>query len=81
MTDNSTDYTRVAERLGELREEAEHLFTKRCIEGEPMVYIECDRAVGPGHIYSHKGIAEARISGVCEYHFDKWFDPDWTEAI
>lgn len=53
--------------------------TKRCIDGEYMVYLPYERALVPGHIYSEDGIREARISGSCEYHFDRMFDEDWTD--
>lgn len=53
----------------------------RCIEGEVMLYVPYERALIPGHIYSDEGLKEARISGSCEYHFDRWFEPGWVDVI
>lgn len=53
----------------------------KCIEGEVMLYSPCDRALIPGHIYSMAGIKEARISGCCEYHFDRWFQEGWVDVL
>lgn len=76
-----TDYQKVAAELAIMRAEAQHFGFKTCIEGEPMVFLECDRAVAPGHVYSQAGLKEARISGSCEYHFDRWFEPGWVDPI
>ena len=54
---------------------------KRCIEGEPMLWFPYHRALVPGHIYSQAGLKEARISGCCEYHFDRMFEPGWVDAV
>ena len=76
-----TDYQAVADRLNLMSVEAESLDVKRCLKGEPMLWLECDRAVVPGHVYSQHGLAEARISGYCEYHFDRMFEPGWTDVL
>lgn len=75
------------DRLRQMKEQAEQEEspTKKCVEGEFMLFVEWERALMPGHIYSESGIAEARISGSCEYHFDKWFATDedanvWDKA-
>ena len=54
---------------------------KHCIEGEVMLFHEYDRALIPGHIYSEAGVREAKISGSCEYHFDRWFKEGWRDPI
>ena len=75
------DYQRVADELNLMSVMAESLDTKRCVEGEPMLWLPYHRAVVPGHIYSEKGIDEARMSGCCEYHFDRMFEPGWVDVI
>lgn len=69
------------EQLRKMAVSPEAAESKKCIEGEPMLYVEYDRALIPGHIYSREGIAEARISGSCEYHFDRWFEPGWVDVV
>ena len=69
------------ESLEAMRDEALMGDYKRCIEGEPMLWLPHTRALMPGHIYSQAGAAEARISGSCEYHFDRWFKPGWTDPV
>lgn len=54
---------------------------KRCVDGEAMFWQEGDRALIPGHVYSHMGLKEARTSGMCEYHFDKLLEPGWVDAV
>lgn len=76
-----SDYQSVAEHLNQMRAEAEQIDSKRCRRGEPMLWFEFDCAVVPGHIYSEAGLREARMSGYCEYHFDRWFQPGWTDVI
>lgn len=77
-----TDYQKVAAELAIMRAEADAGGDwKKCLKGEPMLFMECDRAVAPGHIYSEAGLKEARISGYCEYHFDRMFEPGWTDPI
>lgn len=67
--------------LREMAERAAGADTKKCIEGEPMLWLEFERALIPGHIYSYPGIDEAKISGCCEYHFDRMFQPGWTDIV
>lgn len=64
-----------------MAEAAAQTDSKRCIEGEPMLYFPYHRALVPGHIYSEGGIREARISGCCEYHFDRMFEPGWVDVV
>ena len=71
----------LVQRLGQMAEEASTLDTKRCIEGEPMLWLPHDRALVPGHVYSEAGLDEAKISGCCEYHFDRMFEPGWTDPV
>ena len=59
-----------------MQETAESSGLKRCIYGEAMVFWPYRYALVPGHIYSRAGVEEARISGCCEYHFDKMFPAD-----
>ena len=76
------DYHQIHEQLAMMHLEALiRVDYKRCLWGEPMLWLPCDRAVAPGHIYSEAGLREARISGSCEYHFDKMFKPGWTDII
>lgn len=63
----------LVERAAEMAAEAEANPAGRCIEGEAVFWLAADHAVRPGHIYSEAGRAEFKISGSCEYHFDKWF--------
>jgi len=44
-----------------------------CVMGEPVFYFDYPHALIPGHVYSESGMDEYKISGSCEYHFDKWF--------
>lgn len=81
MSDLTKDEEQMVAHLKEMRIEAETLDTKKCIEGEPMLFLEHTRALVPGHIYSAEGMSEARISGSCEYHFDRWFKEGWTDPI
>lgn len=67
--------------LRKMAAEAAELDTMKCVHGEPMLWLEHERALIPGHIYSHRGIDEARISRCCEYHFDRMFFPGWTDPI
>lgn len=73
------------ERLLKMKADVEQIpaneAPKKCIEGEFMLYLEYDRALMPGHIYSYEGVKEARISGSCEYHFDRWFKEGWRDPI
>lgn len=68
-------------RLQEMAKEAEGGDHRRCVNGEVMLYLPYHRALVPGHIYSESGIAEAKISGCCEYHFDRYFQPGWTDPV
>lgn len=57
--------------------ESDEGYTYTCTQGEKVFFYQYDHALIPGHIYSGDGIAEFRISKVCEYHFDKWMaEPD-----
>lgn len=70
------------EHLRTMATEAAKTDTKVCVwGGEKMLYLPFNRALVPGHIYSMGGIAEARISGSCEYHFDRAFQPGWVDAV
>jgi len=51
-------------------------YSRRCILGEPVFYVENAKALVAGHIYSENGAEEFEISGMCEYHFDKAFAED-----
>lgn len=45
---------------------------KACISCSKIPnYLEMDRALEPGHIYSQAGIREFEISQLCEYCFDE----------
>lgn len=48
----------------------------KCWDCKQEVFTDLDftKAWRPGHIYSQAGIAEFRISGTCEYCFDKMCD-------
>jgi len=48
-------------------------YVSKCVSGEPVFFVEADRAYRPGHIYSQLGVDEYGISSACEYHFDNWF--------
>lgn len=48
----------------------------KCLDGEVIFFAEDTEAFGPGHIYSRDGLAEFRISRLCEYHFDEAFAED-----
>lgn len=76
-----TDHTNALEALRQLEAGAANADTKKCIKGEPMLWLPYERALIPGHIYSESGLSEAKISGCCEYHFDRWFEPGWVDAI
>lgn len=52
--------------------EADENYTNRCIAGEKVFYYPYPKALIPGHIYSHAGRDEFRISRCCEFHFDEW---------
>jgi hypothetical protein len=67
--------------LRRMAEEAKGLDTKKCVWGEPMLWMEFERALIPGHIYSYPGMDESKISGCCEYHFDRAFQPGWTDIV
>ena len=51
-------------------------YASRCVNGEPVFFVEADKAYRPGHIYSQAGVDEYGISKACEYHFDNWFAED-----
>lgn len=71
-----------ARLLRAMAKQAAKTNTMRCIiNDEPMVFLAYGKAVVPGHIYSETGIAEARISRCCEYHFDRMFQPGWTDPL
>ena len=68
--------------LRSMAEQAAGLDTKRCVwGGEPMLWLPFQRALVPGHVYSHTGRKEAKISGCCEYHFDRAFEPGWVDPV
>jgi len=48
----------------------------QCIKGEYVFYMEHDKGLIPGHIYSMDGVKEMGISNCCEFHFDEMFGPD-----
>jgi hypothetical protein len=57
-----------------LRAEQDKTYTRTCIYGEKVYYVEAYHAYAPGHIYSEEGMREYRdISGCCEFHFDAMF--------
>lgn len=53
--------------------EADYHYQNRCIYGEKVFFVEDTVGRLPGHIYSHDGVTEHRMSGCCEYHFDEMF--------
>jgi hypothetical protein len=58
----------------EMLEKAKRGHRNACINcKEPFFWYEWERALIPGHVYSHSGREEVRISKVCEYCFDKMF--------
>lgn len=61
-----------------LAADAEEKDGARCVEGEAVFWLEHEKALRPGHIYSHDGIAEYNVSKLCEYHFDEWADKEAT---
>lgn len=65
----------VMEQVKIMATQASSAQTMKCLHGEPVFYWPYTKGLVPGHIYSEAGIAEARISGCCEYHFDSMF-PD-----
>lgn len=75
-----TSDERRTELLKEVQAEAEaepSTADAKCIEGETVFYVEHDKALIPGHIYSRDGITEYRVSRTCEFHFDLWMkDPE-----
>ena len=49
----------------------------RCVRcGKPPVFIPYDHALVKGHTYSEEGLSELRLSGMCEYCFDKMYEND-----
>ena len=57
-----------------LKAEQDETYDRKCIYGEKVYYVDAIRAYSPGHIYSHEGMSEMRISGCCEFHFDSMFE-------
>lgn len=55
----------------DMLKEAEKAGLGRCVMGERVFWWPTRRAYGPGHIYTLEGRSEFRISGACEWHFDK----------
>lgn len=55
--------------------------SKTCIFGEAMFFMAHSRALIPGHIYTELGMQEVKISGCCEYHFDKMYEPGWKDPV
>lgn len=43
----------------------------RCVLGEKVYFSKDTKGRFPRHIYSSEGVAEFKISGMCEYHFDE----------
>jgi hypothetical protein len=39
--------------------------------GEKLFFLEGDYAVTQGHVYSHAGLKEISITGICEWCFDQ----------
>lgn len=76
-----SDQDNAVAELRKMEEAAKSTDSKSCIHGEKMLWLPYDRALIPGHIYSEDGMREARISGCCEYHFDKMFDEDWVDVL
>jgi hypothetical protein len=63
-------------------EVAEHPeYTKQCLLGEGVYYVEYYKALLPGHIYSQAGVKEFGISRMCEYHFDEVCDKFGAEGL
>ena len=56
-----------------LRANLDDSYDRRCIQGEKVIYLPDTQARGLGHVFSTDGLAELRMSGCCEFHFDKWF--------
>ena len=55
---------------------ADGTYLSKCIYGEAVYYVENDKGLKPGHIYSKDGMAEYKISRCCEFHFDEMFKED-----
>lgn len=57
-------------------------YTLRCFmcKCKPF-YVENDKALVPGHVYSQSGMDEFGISGLCEYCFDKAFSEDDEDEV
>jgi hypothetical protein len=52
-------------------------YPHKCFVGrEPVFYMEWNKGLIPGHIYSRAGKDEFEISRTCEYHFDEMFGDD-----
>lgn len=58
----------------------EETYGLRCIAGEAVFFYNYPYGLMPGHIYSHLGIKEFKISQSCEFHFDQWTLPDDEEG-
>ena len=81
MTDLTPLERDMVARLLQMADQAKDLDTKKCVEGEPMLWLPHDRALVPGHVYSEAGRDEASISGCCEYHYDRMFEPGWADPV
>jgi hypothetical protein len=46
-------------------------FARCSVGGEVIFWLGAPRALLEGHVYSAAGRAEAKLSGCCEWHFDK----------
>lgn len=56
--------------FGQTKEEAQQSCV--CINcGHEIFWEKSRRSTRPGHIYSEAGLREYKISGMCEYCFDK----------
>lgn len=61
----------VEKRAESLSKKANEHDGKGCVFcNQKMFWLEHDKGLREGHIYSDAGISEARISGVCEFCFD-----------
>lgn len=71
VTLEKNEFQILLNRAKQMAAEAEQYGSGKCIMGEAVYWIEYDRPLYPGHIYTPSGRKEFGISRMCEYHFDK----------
>lgn len=79
------EFARLVSREAEVSlKTAEHPERGRCLEGHAVFYLPGGEALIPGHVYSEAGLREFRISGYCEWCFDRFtreVDPDVLDHL